>query len=156
MNTMPVEELISRYYKHRPLTNELSRNCRDFYKENIPSFLNTSGGSRLYTSKGTLLCDKYERIVIGDYGAFIEYVNDAGNCIIKPGQEYRVNVERFAKNVKYVWLTVNDGSDVKVYLQKRTVPYADYIVGRYYVSVHEVISDCGFSLLGNYKDFKEN
>ena len=43
---------------------------------------------------------------------------------------------------------VNDGSDVKVYDQKRSVEYADYKPGMLYVSVYEVFpaeTDAGLS-----------
>ena len=40
--------------------------------------------------------------------------------------------------MKYVWLTVNDRSGIKIYHQKRGVSYADYKPNKYYVSVHEV------------------
>lgn len=84
----------------------------------------------------------YDRIVIGDYGAFIEFDNNKAiveSFIIAPGQEYRIEDERYSKNVKYIWLTVYDGSGIKVYFQKKGVSYADYKPGKYYVSVHEVL-----------------
>lgn len=45
---------------------------------------------------------------------------------------------RYAEHVKYLWLTADDGSNVKVYDQKRPVEYADYMPGMLYVSVYEV------------------
>lgn len=42
------------------------------------------------------------------------------------------------KNVKYIRLTVCDGSGIKIYQQKRKVKYADYKTRKCYVSVHEV------------------
>lgn len=57
---------------------------------------------------------------------------------IKEGQAYRVEDPRYAEHVKYLWLTADDGSDVKVYDQKRPVEYADYKPGMLYVSVYEV------------------
>lgn len=52
--------------------------------------------------------------------------------------KYRVEDPRYAEHVKYLWLTTDDGSDVKVYEQKRPVEYADYKPGMLYVSVYEV------------------
>lgn len=52
------------------------------------------------------------------------------------------------KHVKYLWLTADDDSDVKVYDQKRSVEYADYKPGMLYVSVYEVFpaeTDAGLS-----------
>lgn len=47
-------------------------------------------------------------------------------------------VKQYAEHVKYLWLTADDNSDVKVYDQKRLVEYADYKPGMLYVSVYEV------------------
>lgn len=61
------------------------------------------------------------------------------------------NLIRFvvdAEHVKYLWLTADDNSDVKVYDQKRSVEYADYKPGMLYVSVYEVFpaeTDAGLS-----------
>ena len=88
-----------------------------------------------------MICNGYDRIVIGDYGAFIEFSEEhiASDFTIKAGQEYRVNDEKYKKNIKYIWLTIGDGSNIKIYLQKRKVSYADYKPKKYYVSVHEVL-----------------
>lgn len=94
----------------------------------------------MFTLKGTKICDSYDRIVVGDYGAFIEFSNEPENTefIIQHGQEYRINDPRYSQNVKYIWMTIDDGSRIKIYKQKKTVSYADYLPGKFYVSVHEV------------------
>ena len=82
-----------------------------------------------------------KRIVIGDYGAFVEFSRAQANARhlkIKEGQSYRIEDPRYAEHVKYLWLTADDNSDVKVYDQKRLVEYADYKPGMLYVSVYEV------------------
>lgn len=61
----------------------------------------------------------------------------ASEYIVQPGQEYRITDKKYKNNVKYVWLTINDSSGIKIYLQKRGVSYADYEPHKYYVSVHE-------------------
>lgn len=63
---------------------------------------------------------------------------DARHLKIKEGQSYRIEDPRYAEHVKYLWLTADDNSDVKVYDQKRLVEYADYKPGMLYVSVYEV------------------
>ena len=141
MNTLKIEAALSKKYKYRNLPGDLSEKYREFFCENIPRFLSKSGSEdTLYTLSGSPICSGYDRIVIGDYGAFIEFSQSvfSDSFIIKPGQEYRVDDERYSKNVKYIWLTINDGSDIKIYFQKKGVTYADYKPGRYYVSVHEV------------------
>ncbi len=117
---------------------DLSEKYRNFFLENIPDFLEVNGGGKLFTLKGTQICKEYGRIVVGDYGAFIEFSEPSNEFIIAPGQEYRVYDKKYKDNVKYIWLTVKDGSNIKIYHQRKRVPYADYIPNKYYVSVHEV------------------
>lgn len=136
MNTLQLEKELSKKYKYKKLPEEESIKYRQIYKENIPKFLSVDGGNTLYTLKGTKLCENYDRIVIGDYGAFIEFSKPASRLVIEKGQEYRLT-EQF-KYVKYNWVTVPDGSHIKIYHQRGTVTYADYQIGKFYVSVHEV------------------
>ena len=142
MNKLKIEAKLADKYKYKNLPGDLSEKYRQYFRENIPEWLCVDGGGTLKTMSGSVICDRYRRIVIGDYGAFIEFESPAvgSKFIIAPGQEYRVNDERYSKNVKYVWLTTSDGSGVKIYHQKKGVTYADYLPGMYYVSVHEVIS----------------
>ena len=144
MNTLRIESKLAEKYKYKKLPDDLSQKYRQFFKDNIPDFLNVCGcNSPLYTCNGTKLCDSYDRIVIGDYGAFVEFSAPSVETefIIQHGQEYRINDERYSKNVKYLWLTVGDSSQVKIYKQIKTVIYADYRPDKYYVSVHECFSN---------------
>lgn len=142
MNTLKIEALLAKKYKYKPLKDGLSDKYRQFFKDNIPSWLNENGADQMLATKsGELIAYCYDRIVIGDYGAFIEFSEASARqaaFIVAPGQEYRINDERYSKNVKYIWLTVNDGSKIKIYYQKKPVLYADYKPNKYYVSVHEV------------------
>lgn len=143
MNTLKIEADLAKQYKYKKLPDGLSEKYRQYFKENIPNGLFLNGGGTLWTLRGSVICDSYRRIVVGDYGAFIEFDSpyDDSLFVIAPGQEYRVNDERYSRNVKYIWLTINDGSRVKIYHQKKGVTYADYLPGMYYVSVHEVIPE---------------
>jgi len=145
MNTLKIEAKLAEKYKYKPLPGDLSEKYRGFFTENIPYFLSIAGGGALYTCCGCMICKSYRRIVVGDYGAFVEFgeedlpsPDEAPVFKIAPGEEYRVYDERYAKNVKYIWLTTNDLSGIKIYRQKKGVSYADYKPGMYYVSVHEV------------------
>ena len=139
MNTLKIEAALAEKYKYKPLAENLSEKYRSYFRDNIPEWLSETGQNRsLYTCCGSPVTNGYDRIVIGDYGAFVEFESPANEFIIAPGQEYRVNDERYSKNVKYIWLTVNDRSGVKIYLQRKGVSYADYKPEKYYVSVHEV------------------
>jgi hypothetical protein len=143
MNTLKIESKLAEKYGYKPLPGALSKKYRGFFTENIPEFLKTGGDNTgLGTLKGTLICSGYRRIVVGDYGAFIEFDDSLANSsgfIVKPGQEYRVGDSRYSRNVKYEWYTIDDGSGIKIYKQKNCVAYADYLSSMYYVSVHEVM-----------------
>jgi len=145
MNTLKIEALLAKKYGYKPLPDDLSKQYREYFVNNTPDFLAENENQPLYTVCGTLICDGFRRIVVGDYGAFVEFnlgqANDAHFCIA-PGQEYRIKDPKYA-NVKYHWYTIPDQSNVKIYFQKNRVAYADYIPGMYYVSVHEVRPERG-------------
>lgn len=136
------QEDLAEEYKYKPLPKGKSEYYRTLWLENLPDGLDIDGSNiSIYTNNGDLICSGYTRIVIGDYEAFIEYLPEQANkeiYSIKEGQEYRVNNPRYMYNVKYNWLTIRD-TDIKIYEQKKTVAYADYRVGRYYLSPHENI-----------------
>lgn len=140
------QEQLAKDYGYKPIPISLfTGNVRDTFEESLPEWCkNEPNNIRLYTAGETLLCNGYTRIVIGDYGAFVEISPEQiekGNLIIKPGQEYRINDPKYSGNVKYHWLTVDDGSDCKVYFQQKTVGYADYCPGMYYISPYEVFTE---------------
>ena len=144
MNTLKIEKLLAEKYHYAPLPDGLSEKYREFFRENIPSYLQIDGCcTPLYTACGTTVCDSYNRIVVGDYGAFVEFDSEPSGAkfIIQPGQEYRVNDKKYSKNVKYIWMTIGDGSGIKIYKQKKTVTYADYLPKKYYISVHECFTN---------------
>ena len=94
----------------------------------------------LYSLEGTKIATGYTRIVIGDYGAFVEISPDQivqENLVVKKGQEFRLSDSQYKDRVKYHWLTSRDDSDCKIYFQQKTVEYADYLPGMYYISPYE-------------------
>jgi hypothetical protein len=128
-------------YQYRKLPHKISEDVRQKYLKNIPSDFCITGNlnCNLYTKERTLISVGYNRIVVGDYGAYIEIDPSLiieTNIHIKQGQEYRY--EKQYNKVKYYWLTAKDNSDIKIYLQKRKVTYADYKPKMYYVSPYEV------------------
>lgn len=133
-------------YKYKPIPIDMFMgNIRDKYEAALPDWCldENNRNHPFYSSEGTMICTGYDRIVIGDYGAFVEISPDkiCSNALMcKPGQEYRYQDERYAKNIKYYWLTAKDTSGCKIYLQKKIVDYADYIPGMYYISPYELFS----------------
>lgn len=137
---MEIEELVEKY-KYKKLPSELSKQQREYYLSELSKEYNLNGdfNCELYDLKGNKISNGYNRVVIGDYGAFIEI--DLAHMLtvnlkVKPGQEYRYT-EKY-KNVKYYWLCLKDNEDIKIYYQKNTVTYADYKVGMFYISPTEV------------------
>ena len=132
---------LSKKYNYKKLSQKLSNVARSIYAETLPAFLlSMDNNNPLYTINGSLICNGYDRIVIGDYGAYIEFPSEQANknlFTVAAGQEYRIDNLRYA-NVKYAWLTINDDSQIKIYYQKNTVSYADYKPQKYYVNVYEV------------------
>ena len=89
---------------------------------------------------GTPIARNYIRVVIGDRGPYIEFTHEQLNheaLYIPEEQQYRVS----NKNCYYIELRSKDKSYVKVYLQKRTVKYADYLIGLYYISPFDLTSN---------------
>lgn len=143
MNTLNIEARLAQKYGYKPLPKDLSEKYRQFYIDNLPDcFIIDGADTVLYTKTGTVVCNGYTRIVVGDYGAFIEFDKEQANFdeyIIAPGQEYRVNDPKYSKNVKYICMPIADGSNIKIYKQKKMVAYADYRSGMFYISPHECV-----------------
>ena len=138
------EHLIEKY-KYKPLPRSFRWEALRFYNDNLPERFCLNGANEpLFTDEGLKICNRYNRIVIGDYGAYVEILPEDilhENIKVKEGQEYRDYDEKYSEHTKYSWLTSKDGSDIKIYFQKKKVDYADYIPGRYYISPYE----CSFS-----------
>lgn len=143
-NLLKFQEELALKYKYKKLKQELSEEVRQKYLDNLPKELKIEGDKnfKIYTLKNTLIANGYNRIVIGDYGAFIEFDKTQvvkSNLKIKKGEEYRIYDPNYNQRVKYYWLTAKDDSNIKIYYQKRTVTYADYKPGMFYVSPYEIL-----------------
>lgn len=128
---------MNRYPK---LKKEFSALVRSFYKRelNIPL---EGKEINIFTLEGTLVAKGYERVVVGDYGAYLEIPTEfmvRENIKIKKGEEYRIKDPKFNQKVKYFWLTSKDKSDIKIYFQQKEVKYADYKSGFCYISPKEI------------------
>ena len=137
---MTIEELVEKY-KYRPLSKELSAKQRAIYLADLPSCFDINGNMdcKIYDNLGHLVAYGYSRVVIGDYGAYVEIPLEKmilENIIVKPGQEYRFS-ERYS-TVKYHWYCLNTNQDIKIYYQKRTVSYADYKPEMFYISPYQI------------------
>lgn len=141
---------VAAFYKYKPLPISAKEESLLLYlgnlpeeflgnKRNVPGGLEIEGKNQpLYLKDGTKLANKYGRIVVGHYGAFIEMDKDdvdVGKLSTRKGEEYR---ESDKYNVKYYWKTVGD-TEAKIYEQVGGVDYADYKPGKYYISPYEVM-----------------
>jgi hypothetical protein len=112
---------------------EFGDNCREFFSLN-----------------DTLIAIGYVRIVYGDHGPYVEF--EKSNFVVDLVPKFGGSCPLDAY---YEWMTVKDGSDIKVYRQLREVRnlpnppspgfrgnrvegYADYLVGKYYINPYSM------------------
>lgn len=141
---------IAKKYKYQPLPDKEKEQSLILYGENLPEEFSgnrrdVKGGFEiegkdqpLYLKNGEKIAEKYNRIVVGNYGAFLEIDKEdmvTKKLTTKKGEEYR---ETGDYNVKYHWKTVGD-TGVKIYEQIQGVSYADYKPEKYYISPYEVM-----------------
>ena len=113
---------------------------KKLYSERLRIPLEGSESVKFFTKSGTHVATGYERIVIGGRGPYIEFKADQiveESFSIPEDQEYRKTDRR----VYYIEARSDDESNVKLYIQRRTVKYADYKVGMLYISPFELKTD---------------
>ncbi len=96
--------------------------------------IDTNGGDEiLFTRTGLKIASGYDRIVIGQRGPYIEFT-DQQICreafYIPDSCRYRLGHEA----VYYHEYRTKDDAFVMVYYQQRTVAYADYKIGYWYIA----------------------
>ena len=106
------------------------------YEKRLPIPLSGDDHTRFETSTGLHVATGYTRVVIGGRGPYIEFL--PGHLIweslqIPDEEKYRLE-HPWKEKVFYVEWRTKDQNNVKVYDQKRTVKYADYKVGLFYIS----------------------
>jgi hypothetical protein len=106
---------------------------------------------QLVTKSGFPFCPAgYNRIVIGERGPYVEFEDVYMHSVhIPEDQEYRTNCT-FSK-VYYIEHRTIDESNVKIYEQLRTVNYADYLIGKFYVSPFDLKIMDGPNLIESIK-----
>ena len=131
-----LKEMLSRTKKtsinyYKPFNeNDSSILKKIFYKclyndiHNIKAFF-TKSGILVNTNQ------QFNKIVVGDYGAFFEFEKQDILCNIFP--KFNSAPKR---NVCYIWQQTTD--ETKVYKQVNKVSYADYKPGKYYISAADL------------------
>jgi DNA repair photolyase len=95
--------------------------------------LEGNGVARFETVTGLHVATGYTRVVVGGRGPYVEF---------QPAQIIEKNLHKPEQRHVYFdeWRS-NDDSNVMVYDQKRTVAYADYKVGKFYISPTDLLCD---------------
>lgn len=92
----------------------------------------------IYTLKGLQIATGFRRVVYGGRGAYVEFEDRhmlQDNLVITGGSEWRSDPDHVLYNKCYFILYNPRGEPAtRVYYQRRVVDYADYVVGRWYIS----------------------
>jgi hypothetical protein len=96
----------------------------------------------LYTKSKLQIATGYRRIVIGERGPYIEFEKKDlifNNFYIPEDKKIKLTY----KNCYYIEYRSIDKSFLKLYFQKRAVNYANYLVGKYYISPFDLYLENG-------------
>ncbi|MBU2652555.1 MAG: hypothetical protein KKA81_16645 [Bacteroidetes bacterium] len=92
----------------------------------------------LITQAGETVCRGFTRVVIGDRGPYLEFSREQAlldRFSVPKNQQYRLTP---AWKDKVYYVEYRTPSGVMIYEQLRTVSYANYKVGMFYVSPWDV------------------
>jgi len=107
---------------------------------NIPIIGNDN--TSFSTNTGLHIATGYTRVVIGGRGPYVEFAMGhllLGNTHIPEDQKYRLTMP-WLERVFYLECRTNDTANVKIYHQFKTVNYADYKVGMFYISPFDLMA----------------
>jgi len=113
------------------------------YEERLKIPIQGDGQTRFFTETGLHIATGYERVVIGDRGPYVEFASAQlvkENLYMPEECKYRITPESKGRFYYHEYRS-KDESHVKVYLQRRTVDYADYKVGFFYISPFDLFVD---------------
>ena len=88
----------------------------------------------LYTKSGILFAKEFVRVVHGERGDYIEFTKDQIIPLLVNKFAIISDEQLLELNHYYEWLYPNPDIYTKVYRQLKTVKYADYKIGYYYVN----------------------
>jgi len=106
----------------------------------------------LYSKSGFIISDGYDRIVIGKRGPYIEFQNNQlywSQIYVPDDQLWRLD----NSSVYYIeYRTISD--NIKIYFQQRIVDYADYKIGKYYISPFELYLNNGTCIISSKDNYE--
>lgn len=109
------------------------------YRKKLNINVDSGSDSLLFFSKDNLhLATGYTRVVIGKRGPYVEFLQrhiEWNSFRIPDDEQYRIDDAR----VFYVEWRCTSNANVKLYVQKRTVAYADYRIGYCYMSPFDLV-----------------
>lgn len=104
------------------------------YKSRLSIALTGDSVTRFFTGSGAQLAVGYSRVVVGGRGPYVEFekrhIASVALRLVDAPHYYYDELRSVADNVK-------------VYLQRRPVTYADYVVGMLYASPFELFDESG-------------
>jgi hypothetical protein len=100
------------------------------------------------------MADGYERIVIGQRGPYVELTEEQivackSRLFVPDKQQWRLSPSWINK-IYYIEYR-HDPTQIMVYFQKKTVSYADYKVGMYYISPWDLVTETNQPLIKSNK-----
>lgn len=94
-----------------------------------------------FYSSSELIAKGYNRIVIGKRGPYVEFEKqnflDFKKLVIPETEKWRLKRNSFVYYIEYRIYP----EKIKVYFQKRVVDYADYKIGKFYISPFDLYLD---------------
>lgn len=126
----------SEFY-YRPLNEQDSKLIRADYAKKVLIPIDGNEFFEFCSQSGLLLAKGYERVVIGDYGAYVEFSREQ----IQHDSICDKFIRKKAPRQKYWWMESNDEYRIKIYEQIRVVSYADYRPGMFYIAPIDLYID---------------
>lgn len=108
------------------------------YEDRLKITISGNDNTIFNTESGCRLATGYNRVVIGDRGPYVEFELEHLNSDIIS--------ETKKRHFYYIELR-SDIDDIKIYAQVHPVNYADYVVGKYYVSPFELYDSTGLAMI---------
>jgi hypothetical protein len=119
----------------------------------VPVYRSNQDWHAIYTKSKTFVANGYIRIVLGGRGPYMEFSEVQiilSSFYIPRDQLYRLTDLR----IYYVEMRSNDSAYVKLYYQKKTVAYADYKIGMFYMSPKDLCLADGSPIIRDKIDEK--
>lgn len=86
----------------------------------------------IYLPDGTLFAKEFVRVVHGGRGDYVEF--EPEQILLPLVSKFGNDITKDNLDIYYWWMIPEGHPDIKVYLQKKTVKYADYKIGKLYVA----------------------